>query len=122
MIKKILKPFIIMGITLALLSWLMPNVSATDWTTIVFGAIVFTLVNRLIKPILKLLTLPITFITLGLFSVVLNVGLLMLCLWLVPGFTIQPLTLFDISLGQIGTLVIMSMLIGLTQSAVGIFL
>lgn len=122
MIRKILKPFILMGITLFLLALLLPNISYTDWTTIVFAAIVFTLVNKVVKPIIKLLTLPINFLTLGLFSVLVNAGLLMLCLWLVPGFVIEPMTLFGVSFGKFMTLIITSALIGLTQSAVSIVL
>jgi len=122
MIKKTLNPFINTGITLVLLAWLLPNVTVTDWTTIVFAAIVFTLINRLVKPIIKLLTLPINFITLGLFSVVINIGMLMLALWLVPGFVVTPLTIMGVTLGQFATLAVMSVLLALTQSLVAVFI
>lgn len=45
-------------------------------------AIIFGLVNALIRPIVKLLTLPITIVTLGLFSLVINTLMLMLTTWL----------------------------------------
>lgn len=122
MIKKTLNPFINTGITLVLLAWLLPNVTVTDWTTIVFAAIVFTLINRLVKPIIKLLTLPINFITLGLFSVAINIGMLMLALWLVPGFVVAPLTIMGVTLGQLATLAVMSVLLALTQSLVAVFI
>ena len=122
MIKKTLNPFINTGITLVLLAWLLPNVTVTDWTTIVFAAIVFTLINRLVKPIIKLLTLPINFITLGLFSVVINIGMLMLALWLVPGFVVAPLTIMGVTLGQFATLAVMSVMLAMTQSLVAIFI
>jgi putative membrane protein len=58
------------------------------WAALV-GALVLGLVNALVRPILVILTLPITLVTLGLFLFVLNA----LCLWLtaalVPGFEIR---------------------------------
>jgi putative membrane protein len=45
-------------------------------------AVIFGLVNAFIRPILKLLTLPITLITLGLFGILINGGLLLLVAWL----------------------------------------
>jgi putative membrane protein len=44
--------------------------------------------NAFVKPILVLLTLPITILTLGLFLLVINAGLLALVAWVVPNFTI----------------------------------
>jgi putative membrane protein len=122
MIKKFLRPFLVTGLTLALLAWLLPNISVTDWTTIVVAAVVFTLVNLIVKPVLKLLTLPINILTLGIFSVFLNIGLLMLSLWLVPGFVVTPLTIGGVQLTQFMTLIVLSILIGLGQSVVGIFI
>ncbi len=122
MIKKILNPFINTGITLVLLAWLLPNITINDWTTIIFAAIIFTLINRLVKPIIKLLTLPINFITLGLFSVVINIGMLMLALWLVPGLIVTPLTIMGVTLGQFATLAVISVLLAMTQSLVAVFI
>ena len=47
------------------------------------------ILNMFVKPILSILTLPITIITLGLFSFVINVALLYLAAYLVPGFFIE---------------------------------
>ena len=49
---------------------------------LIIVAIIFGLVNALIRPIVKLLTLPITLITLGLFTLVINMLMLMLTVWL----------------------------------------
>ena len=49
---------------------------------LIIVAIIFGLVNALIRPIVKLLTLPITLITLGLFSLVINMLMLMFTVWL----------------------------------------
>lgn len=55
------------------------------------AAAVLGLVNSTIKPVLFILTLPITFLTLGLFTFVLNAMMLGLVAWLVPGFAVDNL-------------------------------
>jgi putative membrane protein len=55
------------------------------WQAAVLGAVVLGLVNTFIRPIVKLFTLPINFITLGLFSLVINMFMLYLVSWIVPG-------------------------------------
>ncbi|MFI5226713.1 MAG: phage holin family protein, partial [Candidatus Limnocylindrales bacterium] len=45
-------------------------------------ALVFALVNTFIKPLVKALSLPISFLTLGLFSFVINAALLLLVAWI----------------------------------------
>lgn len=52
------------------------------------AALVLGLVNTFIKPVLVLLTLPITFFTLGLFIFIVNAVAFMIAAWLVPGFTV----------------------------------
>jgi putative membrane protein len=56
-----------------------------DWQAALFGAIALGLVNTLIRPIIKLFTLPLNLVTLGLFSLVINTLMLYLVSWIVPG-------------------------------------
>ena len=49
---------------------------------LIIVAVIFGLVNALIRPIVKLLTLPITLVTLGLFTLVINTLMLILTVWL----------------------------------------
>lgn len=51
-------------------------------------AIVFGLINGLIRPIVKLLTFPITIVTLGLFTLVINAAMLQLTDWLTSGLNV----------------------------------
>jgi putative membrane protein len=51
-------------------------------------AIVFGLINSLIRPIVKLLTFPITIVTLGLFTLVINAAMLQLTDWLTSGLNV----------------------------------
>ena len=52
------------------------------------AAVLLGVCNALVKPVLVILTLPATVLTLGLFLLVINGGVLALVAWLLPGFTI----------------------------------
>jgi len=54
----------------------------TGWLQLGVVALVFALVNTFIKPVVKALSLPISFLTLGLFSFVINAALLLLVAWI----------------------------------------
>lgn len=58
------------------------------WQTVLIVAVIFGLVNALVKPILKVLTLPFTIVTLGLFILVVNAAMLQLTDWLTDGLTV----------------------------------
>ena len=68
---------------------LIPGISVADSTTLILAALVFGVVNTFVRPVVKLLSLPITILTLGLFHFVVNAGLLGLTAWLTPGFAID---------------------------------
>ncbi|MBE1514599.1 phage holin family protein [Nesterenkonia halotolerans] len=87
---RILLAIILNALALAAAAFLIPGIyvdgaeTGTGATILAFlfvGA-VFGLVNVVIKPIIALLSLPITCLTLGLFAVVINAGMLMLTAWL----------------------------------------
>ncbi|MEA3502983.1 MAG: phage holin family protein [Actinomycetota bacterium] len=63
--------------------WLVPGLhySGEWWRWLLFGAVI-GLINAVIKPVAKLLTIPIRIITLGLFTLVINVGLMTLAIWI----------------------------------------
>ena len=67
---------------------LIPGVQVDGWAPALLGALALAMVNILIKPVLSLLTLPITILTLGLFSFVLSIAMLALASWLVEGVRI----------------------------------
>lgn len=70
---------------------LLPGIEITSMPTLLVVAIVLGLVNTLLKPILIVLTFPLTVITLGLFLLVLNGLLVMLVGAVVPGFQVDSL-------------------------------
>ena len=63
--------------------WLVPGLSFDGewWWWLIFG-LAIGVINSTIKPIAKLLTIPIRVMTLGLFTLVINVGLMALAIWI----------------------------------------
>jgi putative membrane protein len=81
---------IINGLALAIACWILTGLDITTqgngMIAIVLGylfiGLIFGLVNAFVKPIVSLLSLPITILTLGLFTVVINAGMLYLTSWI----------------------------------------
>lgn len=69
-------------------AYVVPGVAVDGVWTAVVVAVVLGVLNTFVKPILLVLTFPITLITLGLFAVVVNTALIMLAAYLVPGFSV----------------------------------
>lgn len=70
-------------------AYLIPGFVISGWQALVVISIVWGIITLIIRPILILLTLPINFLTLGLFTFVINALLLMLMTKIVPGFSIS---------------------------------
>jgi putative membrane protein len=68
---------------------LVSGIDVEDGGTAVIGALVLGFANAFIRPLLVLLTLPITFLTLGLFVWVVNAFMLKLTAAFVPGFKVE---------------------------------
>src|ERR1700737_4480202 len=66
-----------------------PHFHYRSLVTLAIAAAVLGLLNAIVRPILFVLTLPLTIVTLGLFLIVLNAIMLELVAWLVPGFRID---------------------------------
>ncbi len=114
----ILRPIVITALSILIISWAVPSVSYGNWTVLVAASIVITLLQKIGRPILHLLLLPINIVTLGLFSGVINVILMWLATALVPGFHIQPITILGHELNYFLTLLFTSFLISFAQSIV----
>lgn len=83
--------WVLSALVFLLIAYLVPGVHVTLGAAFV-AAIVAGLVNVLVRPVLVLLTLPITLVTLGLFLLVINVALFWLIALLVPGFKVDNLS------------------------------
>lgn len=84
--------WLVSALAILVAAYLIPGVEATLIGAAV-AAIVIALINVFLKPLITLLTLPITIVTLGLFSLIINALLVMLADFVVPGFSVA--TFFD---------------------------
>ena len=66
-----------------------PGFHSNSIATLAIAALVLGLLNAIVRPILSVLTLPITVVTLGLFLLILNGNMIELTAWLVPGLRID---------------------------------
>jgi putative membrane protein len=77
------------GLAVVLTAYLLPNVEVSDYGTALIVALILAIVNVLVKPILVILTIPITIITLGLFLLVINAAIILFVDNLVAGFEVK---------------------------------
>jgi putative membrane protein len=77
------------GFAIIVAAWLVPGVGISGPAAAIFAGILLGLVNALIRPVLILLTLPFTLLTLGLFIFVVNAICFALTAALVPGFDLS---------------------------------
>jgi putative membrane protein len=66
-----------------------PGVSFNSPATLILAGILLGVVNAIVRPIAFILTLPLTILTLGLFLLVLNAGMVALVAWMLPGFHLR---------------------------------
>jgi putative membrane protein len=93
-LRNILLRWLINAVALYLAVQLVPRIEATEsWQTFAIVALIFGLVNALIRPILQFFTCPLIILTLGLFTLVINALMLLLTGWLAArfgvGFTVE---------------------------------
>ncbi len=76
-------------LALIVVDWMFDSVSIGRWGSLLFGALILTIGNVFLKPILAILTLPLIIVTFGLTYFALNVLMLALAEWLTPKFSID---------------------------------
>jgi putative membrane protein len=86
---RFLVRLVVNGVAVMVAAYLIPGLHVATISSAFIAGIVLGLVNAVVKPLLFVLTLPFTLITLGLFIFVLNAICLALVAWLVPGFSIS---------------------------------
>jgi len=94
----------LMGAFIYLIAMVFSGISVTGVFAAVMVALVLSIINNTIKPILQFISLPITVLSLGLFSIVLNALLILLVDWFLPGFDVAGFwsaALFSIALSAI---------------------
>ena len=86
---RFLIDWLITTVAILVSAYLLPGVALRTFGAAVVTALVLGLINAFIRPILILLTLPLTILTLGLFIFVLNALLVLLTSAIVPGFEVR---------------------------------
>ena len=108
-----MQPFLVRCFTTALslgvVAWVLPGVTITSIPALLVGAVVLALVNTIVKPVLVLLTLPLTFMTIGVFYFIVNGAAFSIAAWLVPGFIVSSFWWAILGAGLVG---FVSMLVG----------
>lgn len=96
------------AITLLLVTHIVPGIHVEGFFIAFVAAFVLAILNALVRPILVVLTLPITILTLGIFIFVINAALFLLASSFVPGFEVTGF--FPALLGSILVSIISSFL------------
>lgn len=100
------------ALAVVVIAKILPGVSVDSYLTAILVAVVLALLNLIVKPILVILTLPITIITLGLFLLIINAVVILITDSLVSGFQVE----------NIWWALLFSLLLSLLQSILHSFL
>lgn len=103
--KFILK-ILLSALAVLLLANVLPGIEVEGYVTAIIVALVLSLLNLIVKPVLIILTLPVTIITLGLFLLIINAVIILLADSFIGGFEV----------GNIWWALIFSLLLSILQS------
>ncbi|MEI7745544.1 MAG: phage holin family protein [Chloroflexota bacterium] len=124
--KGLIASIAVTAIAFVIVAYLLPQVDFTGgFVQLIVLAVVFGLVNGLVKPIVKLLAFPINLMTLGLVGVVINGVMLLLVAWAADSFFQAGLTIGGfpakgISLDAITGAVLAALVLSITQAILGL--
>ncbi len=109
---KIIIRLLLNAIAVFFLAHVLNGVQVDNYVTALIVAIVLSVLNLLVKPLLVILTLPITIITLGLFLLIINAIIIFLADHLIDGFSVSSLW----------TAILFSILLSILQSLLHSFM
>jgi len=89
--NKFIPRLLISALSLGVADYLVPGIYTDGITTLLIAAFLLGIVNAVLKPILFILTLPLTILTFGVFLLILNALMLALVAFILPGFAIHSL-------------------------------
>ena len=87
--QKWLIKIMVCAVNVFILAYILPGIEINDMLTAVLVAVVLSLLDAVIKPLLVLLTLPATILTLGLFLFVINACIILIDAHFVGGFKVE---------------------------------
>ncbi|WP_026914181.1 phage holin family protein [Christiangramia portivictoriae] len=86
---KLLLRLLLTAVAVVILAKILPGVSVDSYWTAIIVAIVLSLLNFIVKPILVLFTLPVTILTLGLFLLIINAIIIFMADGFIDGFDVS---------------------------------
>ena len=128
--KSLIRTLILNTAVIFFAAWVLPGLSySSNFQVLILAAVALGLVNMIVRPIVKLVTLPINLLTLGIFSWVINVLMLYLVTRLIPGFGVsafnfeglvyEGLSLSAAEVGLLSSYILSSFIISLLTSILG---
>ena len=113
MVKQQILFFLLRWLVSSTAMWLCINLFGTitaEQNIFLYAAagLIFSLVNTFVKPLATLISLPLIILTLGLFSIIVNVAMVALAIWLIPGV---HMTFW----GVVGSTIVLSLINGLVN-------
>lgn len=88
---KLILRVLLSALAVVILANILPGVGVDSYMTAIIVALVLSLLNFLVKPILIILTLPVTILTFGLFLLIINALIILLADGLVTGFHVNSI-------------------------------
>ncbi len=88
---KLIIRILLSALAVVILANILPGVGVDSFMTAIIVAIVLSLLNFIVRPILVILTLPVTILTFGLFLLIINAIIILLADNLIHGFTVDSI-------------------------------
>ncbi len=77
------------ALAIMLIGWLVPGIGVANFVAALLMTLVIALINIFIRPLIEFISMPVNYLTLGLFGLVINALLFMLAGYFVPGISID---------------------------------
>jgi len=90
-LMKFILRILLSALAVIVLAKVLPGIGVDTYTTAIIVAVVLSLLNFIVKPILIILTLPVTILTFGLFLLIINAIIILLADNLIAGFTVDSI-------------------------------
>ncbi len=81
--------WILSALLIIFIAWIIPGITISNFVSALIVVVIMGLVNIFIRPLVQLISLPLNFLTLGIFGLIINALLFLLVGKIAPGFTIN---------------------------------
>lgn len=86
---SLLISWLVYALAIIFIAWLIPGIFVENFSSALLVCVIIALINIFIRPIILLVTLPVNFLTLGIFGLIINALLFMLAGYLAPGVNVD---------------------------------